>query len=285
MSATPISRSIANPTDRTILVVTIFLIFAAGLWNVFLSSYIEFGPRGWLTDNFGLNVGEILAFAALLKVIAGIGKKSILRRSDLITLVVLLIGTATPYRSIAWISATAIGLFFVLRRHDNKALSSIGQILIACAIHELWGPKIFLAIAPFIVNLETAVAAKLLITFSSGYSTQFNLITAQDGHTIEIGAGCSAFRNLSLGALIWISIIKLHRTYFTRLDYVALAGTFFAIILINEIRIMLMARSYAYFAFWHDGPGVTIVSAAMLVSVGALVLMTTRLAPLSSRRG
>ncbi len=157
--------------------------------------------------------------------------------------------------------------------------------MIAGAIHELWGPKFFVVVAPFIVNLEAAFAAKLLTIFSPGYSTQFNLITAQDGHTIEILAGCSAFHNLSLGALIWISIVKLHRLYFTRLDFAALAGTFAAIILINEIRIMLMARSYAYYVFWHDGPGSTIASAAMLVSIGALVLTTSRLGAPSLRRG
>jgi hypothetical protein len=285
MSATALFRSIANPTDRTILVVAVLLIFTAGLWNVFIGSYNEFGPIGWLTDNFGLNIGEILAIAALLKIIAGIGKKSVLRHADLVMLVVLLVGTTTPYRSVAWISATAIGLVFMLRRRNEPSLSSIGQILIAGAIHELWGPKLFIVIAPFFVNLEAAIAAKLLTTFSTGYSTQYNLIMAPDGYTIAINAGCSAFHNLSLGALIWISIIKFRRLYFTRLDFAALAGTFVAVILINEIRIMLMARSYADFVYWHEGPGVTIVSVAMLVSVGALVLLASRLDAPGLRRG
>jgi len=197
----------------------------------------------------------------------------------------MLIGTATPSFAIAWISATAIGLVFVIWRRDEPMLSSIGQILIACAVNELWGPRIFIAIAPYFVNIETAFAAKLLNALSGGYSSQFNLITAQDGHTIAIFAGCSAFHNLSLGALIWISIIKLHRLYFTRWDYVSLAGTFAAVILINEIRIMLMAHSEDYFEYWHDGPGVTIVSAAMLVSIGAMVLTTSRLVAPSLRRG
>jgi hypothetical protein len=285
MSETALFRSIANPTDRTILVVAVLLIFTAGLWNIVLGTYIQFGPFGWLAENFGLNVGEILAFVALLKIIVGIGKKSVLRHADLVMLVVLLIGTVSPYRAVVWISATVIGLIFVFRRRDAPSLLSIGQILIACAIHELWGPKLFIAVAPFFVNVEAVFAAKLLTTFSTGYLTQFNQITAPDGHTIEIFAACSAFHNLSLGALIWISIIKFHRMYFTRLDFVALAGTFTAVILINEIRIMLMARSYAYFVFWHDGPGVTIVSAAMLVSIGALVLVTSRLTAPSLRTG
>jgi hypothetical protein len=155
-------------------------------------------------------------------------------------------------------------------------LSSIGQLLIACAIHEVWAPNFFRLVAPYIVNVEAGFAAKILTIFYTGYSSRFNEISAPGGYTIEIFSGCSAFSNLSLGALIWISIIKLHRLHFTRLDFVALAGTFAAVILINEIRIMLMAQSYAYFVFWHDGPGVTIVSTAMLVSVGGLLLMTSR---------
>jgi hypothetical protein len=282
---TALIRSIANPTDRAILFIAVLLILTAGLWNDFTGSFIQFGPVGGLEDNYGLNIGEILAFAALCKVIAGIGKKSILRSTDLVLLVILLIGAATPYRSLAWISATAIGLVFMIWRRDEPFLSSIGQILIACAVHELWGPKIFIAAAPFFIDIETAFAAKLLNIFSTGYSSQHNLITAQDGHTIVIFSACSAFHNLSLGALIWISIVKFHRLYFTRLDFVALAGTFAIVILINEIRIMLMARSYAYLVYWHDGPGVTIVSTAMLLSIGALVLTTSRLSAPTLPRG
>ncbi len=89
MSTTAFSRPISQPTDRTILVVAVSLIFAAGLWYKFIGSYLQFGPLGWLTDNLGLNVGEILAFAALLKIFAGIGKKSILRRADFVLLAVL----------------------------------------------------------------------------------------------------------------------------------------------------------------------------------------------------
>jgi hypothetical protein len=64
MSATALFRSIANPTDRTILVIAVLLIFTAGLWNSVIGSYGKFGPLGWLTDNSGLDIGEILAFAA-----------------------------------------------------------------------------------------------------------------------------------------------------------------------------------------------------------------------------
>jgi hypothetical protein len=285
MSATALFRSIANPTDRTILVIAVLLIFTAGLWNNVIGSYGKFGPLGWLTDNSGLDIGEILAFAALLKIFASIGDRSILRRSDLVALMVLLVGTVLPYSTITWISATAIGVAFVFWRRDEPLLSSIGQILIASAVHAAWGPKFFMVAAPYFVNLEATFAASLLTTFSKGYSAQFNQIAAQNGHTIEIFAGCSAFHNLSLAALIWISIIKLQRMYFTRLDFFALAGTFAVVILINEIRIMLMARSYAYYVFWHDGAGVTIMSAAMLVSISALLLMTSLLTVPSFQRG
>jgi hypothetical protein len=285
MSTTTFFRSIANPTDRTILVIAVLLIFTAGLWNNVIGSYGQFGPLAWLTDNAGLDIGKILAFAALLKICASIGDRSILRRSDLVALMVLLVGTVLPYSTITWLSATAIGVAFVFWRRDEPLLSSIGQILIACAVHKAWGPKVFTVAAPYFVNLEAAFAARLLTTFSTGYSVQFNQIVAQNGHSIEIFGGCSAFHNLSLGALIWISIIKLQRMYFTRLDFFALAGTFAAIILINEIRIMLMARSYAYYVFWHNGAGVTIVSAAMLVSIGALLLMTSLVTAPSLRRG
>ncbi len=285
MSATAFFRSIAKPTDRTILAIAILLIFITGLWDKLAESYAQLGRFAWLTDNFGLDIGEILAFAALLKILTNIGKRSILRGPDLVALTVLLAGTVLPVRAISWISATAIGIAFAFWRRDEPLLSSIGQILIACAVHEEWGQKIFIIVTPYFVNVETALAAKLLTAFSTGYSSHFNQITAHGGYTIEIFRGCSAFHNLSLGALIWISIIKLRRTYFVAPDFFALAGTFAAVIVINEIRIILMAQSYAYYVFWHNGAGVTIMSAAMLVSIGALVLMTARLTAPSLRRG
>jgi hypothetical protein len=283
MSTNVIIRSFVRPTDRSILTVMALLIFTAGLWNKVLGSYIQSQPIGWLVDNFGLDIGELLAFASLLKLFADIGDRLILRRSDLLALMVLLAGTVLPGHTISWISATAIGLVFVLRRGDEPLLSSIGQILIACAIHELWGPRLFIMAAPYFIGIEASAAAKILTSLGTGYTAQFNQISAQSGYTIEIVAGCSAFHNLSLGALMWVSIIKMYRLYFTRLDFAALAGTFVVIILINEIRIMLMAPSYASYVFWHNGTGVTIVSAIMLISIVGLVLMTSRRA--TTRQG
>lgn len=277
-------RFFLKPTDRTIIAASGLLIFSFGLYSRIGFSFVKFGPAGWLADNLGLNIGEILAVAAFVKICADIGSRTILSRFDLVALMALLSAAVIPDSKVIWAIATVLGLGWAVGRRDEPSLSSLGQILIACAVHELWGPLIFNFIVNYFVNFETAVAAKLLTTFSTGYSSQFNQIAAANGHTIEIGTGCSAFHNLSLGALIWISIIKLHRNYYTALDFIALAGTFAAVITINEIRIMLMARSLASLTYWHDGAGVTIMSAALLASVGALLFLTTRFNAPSLRR-
>jgi exosortase/archaeosortase family protein len=85
---------------------------------------------------------------------------------------------------------------------------------------------------------------------------------------------CSAFHSISVAVIIWLGLIKVERLHFVRSDWWALAAMIGVTILLNTIRITLMAQSLTMLQYWHDGMGVTIVTVVMLVSLLAISLLS-----------
>ena len=222
----------------------------AGLWELF-----ALDRRG------RVGFGELLAMAALFSVIVQLGDDALLSRCELLAIASVSLFFAVPAFEAASIPVTVVGLLF-LRRRDAR-LSSIGQLLLALVFYEWLGRILFNLASPFVLTAETIAVQELLSLF--GDFTRDNLIIkAANGYGIRIETGCSAFHNLSFATLVWISLIKLETLEMKRLNWWILAAMAAATIALNTTRIAFMAQSQSLRAYWHDGPGATIVSLTML---------------------
>jgi exosortase/archaeosortase family protein len=129
--------------------------------------------------------------------------------------------------------------------------------------YEWLGRILFNLVSPYVLTAETTAVQLLLSPF--GEFTRENLsISAPNGHRIYIETSCSAFHSLSFATLVWISLIKLETLELRRFHWWILAAMAAATIALNTTRIAFMAQSQSVLAYWHDGPGATILSLIML---------------------
>ena len=221
--------------------------------------------------NVPFSAGEALALFALFIVITRMKNDTFFTRVDLLIIAALGVAFVFPSIKVACVAITATALMFVTRR--DTRLTSIGQLLLALVSFQYFARLIFDLIAPYALWLETIAVAALLSQFGDFSRDGFDIV-GPSGLAIFIEPPCSAFHNISVAAIIWLGLIKIERLHFVRSDWWALAAMIGATILVNTIRITLMAQSLTMLQYWHDGAGVTIVTVVMLVSVLAISLLS-----------
>jgi hypothetical protein len=136
-------------------------------------------------------------------------------------------------------------------------------VLLALAWHEWLGPVLFHLASPLVLQAETSAVQVVLATLG-GFSREGLVIAGSTDHGIVIEEGCSAFHNLSLSTLIWISLIRVKTLTMKSVHFWLAAAMAAPTIILNTVRIGLMAQSYPMYDFWHNGTGVPIVSFTML---------------------
>ena len=215
--------------------------------------------------------GEALALFALFVVITRMKNDALFTRIELFIIAALGAAFVLPSMKVACVAMTATALMFLTR--SDARLTSIGQLLLALMSFQYFARLIFALIAPYALWLET-IAVTTLLSGLGDFSRDGFDIVGPNGHTIYIELPCSAFHNISVAVIIWLGLIKIERLHFVRSDWWALAAMIGVTILVNTIRISLMAQSLTMHQYWHNGAGVTIVTVVMLVSVLAISLLS-----------
>jgi exosortase/archaeosortase family protein len=221
--------------------------------------------------NAPFSAAEALALFALFVVITRMKNDTLFTRVDLLIIAALSVAFVLPSMKVACVAMTATALMFVTRR--DARLTSIGQLLLALVSFQYFARLIFDLIAPYALWLETIAVTTLLSPLGDFSRDGFDIV-GPSGFAIFIEPPCSAFHNISVAAIIWLGLIKIERLHFVPSDWWALAAMIGVTILVNTIRITLMAQSLTMLQYWHDGAGVTIVTVVMLVSVLAISLLS-----------
>jgi exosortase/archaeosortase family protein len=258
----------------------VLLAFLAGLaisvcWRSSMLSSFAGVPAAILVDRSGIGAGELLVISVLFLLIFRIRNDDLLSPSDLVVIAITSVAFAVPFRLAAAAPLTIVGIKLLFRR--DPRLCSIGQLLIALVFYEWLGPMVFHVLSPLVLRAE-AFAVQALLTPLGGFARDDLIISASNGHAIYIEEGCSAFHNLSLATVIWISLVKLETLAMKSFYWWILAAMAAATVALNTFRIALIAQSAGMYEFWHNGSGQTIVSFAMLATVLGIGLGGLRLA-------
>ncbi len=256
-----------NICDRYVMFAFAGCAALATVWHRIVLQGVVLGQ----VSNVPFSAAEWLALFALFVVIARMENDTLFTRVELLIIAALGVAFALPSMKVACVAMTAAALMFVTSR--DARLSSAGQLLLALVSFQYFARLIFDLMAPYALWLETVAVATLLSPFGHFRRDGFDIV-GPNGLTIFIEPPCSAFHNISVAVIIWLGLIKIERLHFTRSDWWALAAMIFATILVNTIRITLMAQSLTMLQYWHDGAGVTIVTVVMLFSVLAISLLS-----------
>ena len=244
------------------------LLLAVGWRSSMLHSGSEF-LRAILKDRSGVGAAELLAVAVLGVLLFRFRDEDLLSPAELALVAVSSLAFALPLRLAAAVPLLLVGgaLFF---RRDPR-VNSIGQLLLAVAFYEWIGPICFHLLSPLVLEIES-FAVQMLLSPLGGFTRDNLMISNANGHGIFIEEGCSAFHNLSLATLIWISLVKLDSLELTPLHWRLFALMAAATVALNTIRIAMMAQSFEMYDYWHNGFGAQLVSFAMLAIILAIYL-------------
>ncbi|WP_298174525.1 hypothetical protein [Novosphingobium sp.] len=157
---------------------------------------------------------------------------------------------------------------------DNQRKFAV--ILMAIGLYRIGSRLVVLLLGDVILRMDTALAGVLMTAAVPGSTWSDNHITPPNDVGITVGMACSSFANLSLVSLCYTSIAILDGAAWTRRNLASIGMVWLAIILLNTVRLVLMARSLDAYEYWHNGEG------AEMFGVG-LSLVTVALCSLGSR--
>src|SRR5205807_2468033 len=131
-------------------------------------------------------------------------------------------------------------------------------VLLALSGQLVWGPVLFQFFTPELLGADAAIVGGILTWLRPDIVWTGTSFLGADGHSIALIGACSSFNNVSTAVLACATIAMLTRTEWVRRDIAAVAVACVAMVLINAVRIGLLAWSLASYRFWHDGAGVEI---------------------------
>ena len=123
-----------------------------------------------------------------------------------------------PSGKATWIAATLAALYIYVGTEKGSNGRAGASVLGALSVQSLWGPTLFSLFTVYILRADAALVGVALKLTRGGFDWHENVISTQ-GFTVGIYNDCSSFHNISLAALCWMSLTKLHRPTFIRSDF------------------------------------------------------------------
>ena len=253
--------------DRDVLLAFLAGLVVAICWQSPADGSLSQLSADLFRDRSGVGAAELLALAVLGTLAFRFHEEALLTRADLVVVAVASLAFALPLRSAASIPLTLVGMKLLFG--SDPRVRSFGQVLLALAFYEWLGPLVFHLLSPWVLRAET-IAAQAALAPIGGFSRDGLTISPGGDFRLMIEEGCSAFHNVSLASLIWISLVKLETLTLRTAHLWICAAMAVATIAINTARLALMAQSYPMYEFWHNGAGIPIVTFAML---GAMLVI------------
>jgi hypothetical protein len=251
------------------------------IWVALLSGAVRFGnivtnELAAGTDRASWSMIEIIVWGCALALLLR-DKLSVPVSTAQMWCVLPLLGLSMMMSgTMLYIGLMLIGAVVVYGRDWSGNQRRFGVILIAIGLYRIGSRLVVLLLGDVLLRLDTALAGVMMVSLVPGSSWSDNHITPPNDVGITVGMACSSFANLSLVSLCYTSIAILDGARWTRRNGLAVAGVWLAIILLNTVRLVLMARSLGAYEYWHNGPG------ADMFGVG-LSLVTVALCSLGSR--
>ena len=163
-----------------------------------------------------------------------------------------------PYRFATGILATATAGYFILAAGADRNVRAAGIVLLALSTQLVWGPIFFQLFMPELLRADGYLVGEILTSVRPDIAWRETTFIGPDGHAIVLVGGCSSFNNLSSALLAVVAITMLARTEWERRDAGVIAVVVVLMILLNTLRICLLAWSQASYAYWHNGTGVVV---------------------------
>lgn len=199
------------------------------------------------------------------------------RRRELLVAAALCLLLFLPMSRAIWVAAVGIAIYLFIFNGGDLRLRAAATVLAGLSVQEYWGHIFFNLVAFPLLDAETAAVGTLLAAVRPGTGWQDNMITGPNGFGIVVYSACSSFHNVSLAVLCWLTVSRWRHQNEWRRDLVMLGVVAGTMILLNLLRLCLMAWDVDLYDYWHTGPGADIFAIAASVAVLSISLYGSRL--------
>jgi hypothetical protein len=185
-------------------------------------------------------------------------------------IMVCLIGA---FSSAAGLAALSLYLF-AMAAGDGRQ-HAVATVFAALFGQQAVVPLIYGLVVDKLTRFDAMLVGTAVKLSDAGATWQGNIIALPSGHAIQILEACCSFHNVSMAVLSWVAVTKLERPQWRPGDIAVLAAAAGCQVLMNAVRIYLMAQSFDMYDYWHNGAGARIYSvsasaaAVLIVAYGA----------------
>lgn len=222
-------------------------------------------------DLGAIGIFQLMAWYVVFGLLRDSDPVPVARWPDLVTPALCLLLLLPMSRTI-WVAALGIAIYLFILSDSDPRLRAAATVLAGLAVQQYWG-RIFFDLVGFpLLRAETAAVGTILAAVRPGTVWQGNMITGPDGFGIVVYDPCSSFHNVSLAALCWLTVSRWRHLNQWRRDLVMLGAIAGTMILLNLVRLCLMAWTRDLYEYWHVGAGANIfaVAASLIVLLIAL---------------
>jgi hypothetical protein len=254
----------------------VFIWAAAILFVNQLYSVVKDMPAASLetlvSDLVAIGVFQYMAWFVVFRLLVSSDVMPAARPRDFLVTAALCLPVFLPASKMIWVSATGIALYLWISGKGDTKLRSAAIVLVALSVQELWGHVLFDFVAFHLLRVEAAVVGALLEIVRPGTVWQDNVVAVPGGWGIVIGGACSSFHNLSSAMLCWVTVSRLWRQDWQLCDFVMGAIIGITMIVLNIVRLCLLAWNITLYNYWHLGAGAEIfaIGASLTILVMSL---------------
>jgi exosortase/archaeosortase family protein len=260
-----------TPSLNKLVFCLLCVAFPNGLYLRISQSIAESGLDAALLGTFNISAVILIALWLCLQV-AQTTDFDAPRMLDYAAIAIAYIFALAPVSALAWVGLTGLSLYFLVTRPGNPSIQRTFWLLLAICFSCLWSRQVFRLFVDHILQFDT-----LLVATFSGRPWSDNLIKAADGvTTLQVLESCSSFSNMSLAFLGWISARSYYGTRGLRRSMLFIALSCTLVVLINTIRIGLIALRPDQYDLIHGAVGAGIASVISAVSIAAVSIWGAR---------
>ena len=251
------------------------LAVSIALFNAMLPAMLESSKQGINSAiNAGFGHSFVIWFCLLLAAKFSVEQaplktktrgQTLLPTLQLLLITFLLLLILIPSATLSWIICALLCLFWLHQEKSNPLPNITALIILAVAIRD---PicQIFLNLfADQILSFDARLSGIILQLTGTEFSIDNNTISQANGYSLLILTGCSAFHNLSLALLLWLSLSLFSNQKLITQDYIRAVLLGGVVLGINGTRLALMATNHSWYLFLHDGNGALLIDALIVL--------------------
>jgi exosortase/archaeosortase family protein len=229
-----------------------------------------------LYDLGAIGTFQFIAWYVIFSLLRASNPTPAARWLDLLVAVAFCLLILLPTSRAIWVAATGIAIYLFISNEGDPQLRAAATVLAGLSVQEFWGHIFFNLVASPLLTAEAAAVGTLLAAVRPGTAWHSNIITGSSGFGIIVYSGCSSFHNLSLAMLCWLAVSRWRNQNRWRRDLVMLGVVAGTMILLNLLRLCLMAWDMDLFDYWHEGMGADIFAIGASLTILSISLYGSR---------